>query len=221
MKRLPHIYKLIKFELGNPFKPFQQLLGCLPPASRKLLPSKYEWLMTSSSSPVLEFYPEDFAVDMTHKKNPWECTVLLPFIDEKKLLEAESKFCPLNGFSQEEIKRNSFGNVLIHNYDPNVTETYYSTSHEIGFQDIHFCQSRVQEYSPSLSPGAFFRPQLIEGAEIFLPGFPTLTSLKIIDMELSAIKINVFGSESRYKTLTIEIDSMKVSCRCVTVYMCI
>jgi 5'-3' exonuclease len=32
----------ISFDLGQPFKPFQQLLGVLPIASRKLLPGVYE-----------------------------------------------------------------------------------------------------------------------------------------------------------------------------------
>lgn len=74
MKRLKQIHDLIDFKLGSPFKPFQQLLGCLPPLSRKLLPMTYQWLM-GSSSPVYEFYPSDFAVDMTHKRNPWEVCI--------------------------------------------------------------------------------------------------------------------------------------------------
>ena len=32
----------VKFDLGVPFKPFQQLLAVLPPASKKLLPPAYQ-----------------------------------------------------------------------------------------------------------------------------------------------------------------------------------
>ena len=32
----------IKFELESPFKPFQQLLAVLPPASKRLLPPAYQ-----------------------------------------------------------------------------------------------------------------------------------------------------------------------------------
>ena len=32
----------IKFELGIPFEPFQQLLAVLPPASKRLLPPAYQ-----------------------------------------------------------------------------------------------------------------------------------------------------------------------------------
>lgn len=38
------------FELGRPFLPFQQLLGVLPIASKKLLPRDYAALMDSPGS---------------------------------------------------------------------------------------------------------------------------------------------------------------------------
>jgi 5'-3' exonuclease len=62
----------IVFTLGQPFTPFQQLLGCLPPASATLVPKPYAWLMCSIESPVLEFYPTEFSIDADGKKNPWE-----------------------------------------------------------------------------------------------------------------------------------------------------
>ena len=39
---------------GEPLRPFEQLLGCLPPSSSYLLPEPYRWLMTSSDSPLIE-----------------------------------------------------------------------------------------------------------------------------------------------------------------------
>lgn len=39
---------------GSPLRPFEQLLGCLPPSSSYLLPKPYRWLMTSSDSPLIE-----------------------------------------------------------------------------------------------------------------------------------------------------------------------
>lgn len=39
---------------GEPLRPFEQLLGCLPPSSSYLLPEPMRWLMTQKSSPLIE-----------------------------------------------------------------------------------------------------------------------------------------------------------------------
>lgn len=209
MKNLKQVAQTIDFKLGTPFLPFQQLLGCLPPASKKLLPAAYQWIMTSADSPCFQFYPKDFAIDMTHKKNPWEAVVLLPFIDEKVLLATEIQYCNQNLLTAQEKVRNSFGTTHVHTYNPNVTETYFSNSVDQGFSDIMCCQSSVQQVETSLAPGEFFQSKLIEGTKPFLPGFPTLTSLRLLKVELSAVQVNVFGSESKYKSLLVEVDSMR------------
>lgn len=70
----------ISYELGTPFLPFQQLMACLPPFSAGLLPEPHRWLMTAPDSPLADFYPPEFAVDMNGKRNPWEGVALLPFV---------------------------------------------------------------------------------------------------------------------------------------------
>uniref|UniRef100_A0A183GQ58 5'-3' exoribonuclease n=1 Tax=Heligmosomoides polygyrus TaxID=6339 RepID=A0A183GQ58_HELPZ len=82
----------MSFDLGEPFKPFEQLLAVLPAASAECLPQPLRDLMCNAESPISDFYPTDFRTDLNGKKNDWEAVVLIPFIDEKRLLSAmESK----------------------------------------------------------------------------------------------------------------------------------
>ncbi|XP_052738346.1 5'-3' exoribonuclease 1 [Bicyclus anynana] len=76
------------FELGEPFKPFEQLLAVLPAASKHLLPTPFHDLMTDEDSPIVHYYPLHFETDLNGKKNDWEAVVLIPFIDEVRDLTA-------------------------------------------------------------------------------------------------------------------------------------
>ena len=38
--------------------------------------------MTDATSPIIDFYPENFETDLNGKKADWEAIVLIPFIDE-------------------------------------------------------------------------------------------------------------------------------------------
>ncbi|KAA8494597.1 5'-3' exoribonuclease 2-like [Porphyridium purpureum] len=95
----------IKFRKGRPFRPVVQLLAVLPPASAPLLPKQFAALM-KPTSPIGDFYPIDFEVDLNGKKNAWEAVVKIPFIDEKRLLKETDKTNPKKDFQDRERQRN-------------------------------------------------------------------------------------------------------------------
>ena len=100
----------VKFELGRPFKPFEQVIAQLSngiahsttadvgaPCKKRACASRglrnsYEvrsvhiavgtHIMTRDpSSPIIDFYPTDFKQDLNGKRHMWQAVVLLPFID--------------------------------------------------------------------------------------------------------------------------------------------
>jgi len=108
----------VNFKLGQPFHPYEQLMGVLPDRSKKIVPSVYHELMTNPASPIIDFYPRDFELDMNGKKMDWEAVVKIPFIDEKRLLAA---MAPKNALlSDAEKARNEFGVTLKFTHDPDV-----------------------------------------------------------------------------------------------------
>jgi 5'-3' exoribonuclease 2 len=67
--------------------------------------------MIDDDSPIIDFYPETFEVDMNGKKMAWQGVALLPFIDQERLLNAMAD--PYRQLSDEERRRNHWGdNVL-------------------------------------------------------------------------------------------------------------
>ncbi|XP_071453588.1 5'-3' exoribonuclease 2 homolog [Hetaerina americana] len=97
-----------KFEKGTqPFKPLEQLMSVFPAASRSHVPEPWGTLMTDPHSPIIDFYPEDFKIDLNGKKFAWQGVALLPFVEEKRLHKALEPYYKL--LTDSERKRNVRG----------------------------------------------------------------------------------------------------------------
>uniref|UniRef100_A0A6G1S3X0 5'-3' exoribonuclease n=1 Tax=Aceria tosichella TaxID=561515 RepID=A0A6G1S3X0_9ACAR len=104
----------IKLDFNNnapPFKPLEQLMGVFPEKSASALPKSWRKLMSDPESPIIDFYPTNFKVDMNGKKQAYLGVVLLPFIDEARLFRALEKVYP--DLTAEEERRNAAGKNFV------------------------------------------------------------------------------------------------------------
>ncbi|XP_022099990.1 5'-3' exoribonuclease 1-like [Acanthaster planci] len=197
----------LKYEKGEPFLPFQQLLGVLPAASKDLLPEPYQKLMTMENSPIIDYYPLDFDTDLNGKLQQWEAVVLIPFIDEERLLAAMDSVSM--HLTDEERSRNQHGPHLKHTYDKTLNYKYLSSlpGH---FPDINACRVRYEELDKDifhLDPSMLqrgLRPGVKTG--VYFPGFPTLHHLKF-RTKLSKEEIKVFQQNSRGESIILTIKT--------------
>ncbi|XP_047139268.1 5'-3' exoribonuclease 1 isoform X1 [Hydra vulgaris] len=198
--------KEINFEMGHPFLPFEQLLAVLPAASRKLLPEAYQSLMIMDNSPIIDFYPPDFRTDLNGKQQDWEGVVLIPFIDETRLLKAVRENC--SRLTEEEKQRNSFGCSYKYNYDKALNFVYPSCHPD--FDDITSCKAKVEIVHKDLHRLQI--NQIKKGLmkdiklDIYLQGFPTMKHLKF-ESYLEKAGVKVFQYSSRSENTIIKILS--------------
>uniref|UniRef100_UPI00398EDA4E 5'-3' exoribonuclease 2 isoform X2 n=1 Tax=Pristiophorus japonicus TaxID=55135 RepID=UPI00398EDA4E len=100
------------FEKGTkPFKPLEQLMGVFPAASGNFLPATWRVLMEDLDSSIIDFYPDDFALDLNGKKYAWQGVALLPFVDERRLRAALEEVYP--NLTADETRRNSLGSDML------------------------------------------------------------------------------------------------------------
>ena len=199
------------FKLGQPFRPYQQLMGVLPDRSKRIVPTPYHDLMTNPDSPIIDFYPRDFELDMNGKKMEWEAVVKIPFIDEKRLLPAMKTKDHL--LSQAENERNEFGVTLKFTYASEV-DFIFPTSLVGIFPDLSHCHCVENIFDlPTIEGldiyvGLMDRVKLGESA---LAGFPSLKTLPH-EGGLDFHGVNVFQQDSRNESMVVTIlDSDKRS----------
>lgn len=190
------------FDLGQPFRPFEQLMGVLPDRSKQIVPPAYRDLMTSPESPIVDFYPRNFELDMNGKKMEWEAVVKIPFIDEKRLLDAIKPRQRL--LSPEEKARNEFGVSLKFTFSPDVNFIYPSSLPGV-FPDLPNCHCIENVFDLPTMDGLEPYSGLMGGVQLgeaALAGFPSLKTLPYVG-QLGFHGVCVFQQESRNESQVI------------------
>merc|ERR1739838_371340 len=115
----------LKYKMGRPFLPFQQLLAVLPNGSKDCIPEELWNLMDEKTSPIGDFYPTMFETDLNGKQQEWEALVLIPFIEKDRLLEAMAP-C-IAKLSEVDEKRNVHTCCKLFTHDPDFPHTVPSS----------------------------------------------------------------------------------------------
>ncbi|WVQ68061.1 uncharacterized protein L199_006267 [Kwoniella botswanensis] len=195
------------FNLGKPFTPFQQLMGVLPEESKEHVPPAYRDLMYEETSPIIDFYPRDFALDMNGKKQDWEAVIKIPFIDEVRLLRAMA--ARDQRLTSEEKSRNQNYVATQFEYDAE-QEASYPSSAPGYFPDLAKAQCRSSPFHlPTLGDGIELILGLLDGVHLgakALAGFPSLQTLPH-QGTLGYHGVNVFQSDSRNQSMIITITA--------------
>ena len=108
LNNLYGIFNLFDKDTTQPFDPYQSLLLILPKQSFNLLPNCYKDIPNE----IPDYFPEKVDIDFNGKSASYESLLLLPFIDEKKILDLEKKYRNLN---PEEEKENNWGKSFLFN----------------------------------------------------------------------------------------------------------
>lgn len=106
-------YTHITYPPTEPLSPFEQLLCVLPPFSANILPPPLNTLLTEKS-PIKEFYPSHFEVDLEGKRNDWEGIAILPFIDLTVIQKYYRKY--VKDVDVKYLRRNIINSGLIYKY---------------------------------------------------------------------------------------------------------
>ena len=186
-----------------------------------LLISEQE-LMWDPNSPIVDFYPQDFELDLNGKKQDWEAVVKIPFMDEERLLRAMKCEFLVNGKSlflmsflarehrltAEEVRRNNFGTSYQFKYNPG-KPTVYPSSLPGFFPALHHCTCTMEPFDLPILDGLHLVQGLCDGVFLgtaALAGFPSLKTLPHTS-SLGFHGVNIHGSESRNKSIVIHIQN--------------
>ena len=99
----------IQFAKTKSLAPCEQLLAVIPPGCAYMLPKKYQQLIVSDTSQLIDMYPSTINLDMINKDMYWKCIPDIPHIDVNRLLNAIKQFALTK---KEKIRNTILDNIV-------------------------------------------------------------------------------------------------------------
>ena len=162
----------------------------MPLKSIKLLPDSYEPLARGD---LVEFFPEDFSIDLNGKTVAWEALVLIPFADETLFLQKEATMFaedPTSRLSEEDtIRNNSSFTFFSYGYDPKV-QPKPLTSTLTQMRGLKADQTLLTLNTDYENVGTeAFSPKILPGVKLPSPGYPTFKTLGVIELKYESVYV--------------------------------
>ena len=118
-------------------------MAVLSPYSISAIPPTLQFLMTDVDSEIIDFYPMEFAVDTKGKRFAWMGEVILPFIDQSRLLHVINAHS--HTLTPHDHSRNQLGRQYL----------YLNSTHPINQQiQMDHTQPTTLSYSQSQLAGS-------------------------------------------------------------------
>lgn len=142
--------------------------------------------MTDPASPIKDFYPVDFKLDLNGKRFLWQAVVLLPFIDERRLLDAIKP--KQSSLTAEEHRRNR----------PAPHMLFVHQRHPAARQLIELEEDNTEVPVSSLVPSVPFK---IKGG--------ATDEAKLNELSAQKLRAELSGDEAAAKAYEAEIEAIK------------
>lgn len=112
-------------------------MSVFPLASSAGVPACFRHLMADADSPIIDFYPPNFELDLNNEAFMWMSVVLLPFIDRKRLRKAMNS---CRNLTPDEEKRNKLGsNYLFFSVESEgLLEKFYADGNKHKIEKLTF-----------------------------------------------------------------------------------
>jgi 5'-3' exonuclease len=199
-----NIYDIFDNDKSEPFNPYQSLLFILPKESFNLLPQCYQQIPQL----LKEYFPDKIDIDYNGKIAEYESLLLLPVLDEEKMLETEKNCRKL---TQEEEKENKWGTSYLFNKNDSQNNNINFIGYDIYQKKDNIKNTNSKEYGIAKCDFSFptlktidYDYQLINVKQYFGRTYTMTKQISLYTKLTEKINMNKIYWFLKYKTIFID-----------------